>query len=578
MDASTHQFWEILYFLGTAIFISIICSKFKVTSALGYLMAGVALGPHALDIFEHLETSKHIAEFGVVFLLFTIGLELPWERLQELKKYVLGMGFLQVCLTAILIGCIASYFGANLDTSILLGLGLSFSSTAVVLQILSDQKAITSRFGRISFSVLLFQDLMVIVALVWITLSQGTEKSFVLVLGIALLKVIAVITGFILFGRYLLRPLFRTVVATRNSDLFFALTLLIILATSFTTAYAGLSLGLGAFLGGLLLAETDHRHRVEADIKPFRSLLLGLFFMTVGMSLDFKLLVEKPVFVFSFLSLLLLAKISIFLIVSMMVKIPVKTAIRIAILLAGGSEFVFVLFKQAEMATIIDADITQTTYLVVVISMMLSPFLDLLGSFISKRISKSSGISIKAAAEESVDMKNHVIIVGFNLVGETVHNLLSLRYIPHIIIDMSPTRVAKGRMNNFPIFLGDAKKIEIFEALNVSQAKAVVISLEDFHFSTQAVKMLKNHDRSLKIFVRVQDSDQAYELQQLGAEPISPELFAPSFQLASAVFGVFGITAEQAEIIIEKYKRSLISKTSLRPLKFPWLPKVLKKN
>lgn len=577
MDIVPHQLWEILYFLGTAIFISILCSKFKITSALGYLIAGLILGPHALHLFDDLETSKHIGEFGVVFLLFTIGLELPWERLRELKKYVLGMGFLQVVLTSILIGCIASYFGANLDTSILLGLGLSFSSTAVVLQILSDQKALTSRFGRISFSVLLFQDLMVIVALVWITLSQGSNISFMAVLGLSALKVIAVFTGFILFGRYLLRPIYRIVVATRNSDLFFALTLLIILTTSFTTASVGLSLGLGAFLGGLLLAETEHRHRVEADIKPFRSLLLGLFFMTVGMSLDPHLLLKKPIFVLSFLSLLLLAKVSIFLVVSMLMKIPIKTAIRVSILLAGGSEFVFVLFKQAQSGGIIENELSQIAYLVVVISMILSPFLDIIGSFISKRIGKEIGISLKAAAEESVDLKNHVIIVGFNLIGEAVHDLLTLRYIPHSIIDMSATRVAKGRMNHFPIFFGDAKKIEVFQALNASHAKAVVICLEDFDFSSHAVIMLRKHFPKLKVFVRVQDSDQAYMLQKMGASPVSPEMFAPSFQLASAVFELFGITPEQSDLIIEKYRRSLISKSNMISSKLPWVSKSEKK-
>jgi CPA2 family monovalent cation:H+ antiporter-2 len=562
------QFLEILYFLATAIFISIACGKLKITSALGYLVAGVVLGPHAIGLFSDAEVSKHIAEFGVVFLLFTIGLELPWERLQELKRYVFGMGLLQVVLTSVLFSCVASYFGASTETAILLGVGLSFSSTAVVLQILSDQKMITSRFGRISFSILLFQDLIVIVVLVWVTLSQGTDQSLVRILGMSTLKVLSVFIGFMLFGRYLLRSLYRTVVATRNSDLFFALTLLIILATSFITESAGLSLGLGAFLAGLLLAETEYRHRVESDIKPFRSLLLGLFFMTVGMSLDPHLLMEKTKFVLSFLSLLLIGKISIFLIASMIMKVPIKTAIRISILMAGGSEFVFVLFKQAELGGLIDTELNQVVYLVVVMSMMLSPFLAMLGPIVSKRIGREMGISLKAAAEESVDMKNHVIIVGFNLIGETVHELLSVRYIPHIILDMSVTRVAKGRLSNFPIFFGDAKKVDVFHALNAKCAKAIVISLEDFNFSTKIVTLLKKNFPHLKIFVRVQDTDQAYKLQQVGATPVAPEIFAPSFQLASAVFETFGMTSEQIDLSIEKYRRSLLSKQKQSIKKF----------
>lgn len=257
LETIPSQFWEVIYFLATAIIVSIVCRKLNITSVLGYLLAGVALGPHALNLFTNIELSKHIAEFGVVFLLFTIGLELPWERLQELKKYVLGMGFLQVFLTSILFSAVALYFGASTETSILLGIGLSFSSTAVVLQILSDQKALTSRFGRISFSTLLFQDLIVIVVLVWVTLAQGTKHSLLTVLGFSAGKVLSVFIGFIVFGRYLLRPLYGTIVATRNSDLFFALTLLIILATSFVTEYAGLSLGLGAFLGGFYLLKQN---------------------------------------------------------------------------------------------------------------------------------------------------------------------------------------------------------------------------------------------------------------------------------------------------------------------------------
>lgn len=559
MGIITSQFWEVVYFLATAIVVSITCKKLNITSVLGYLVAGVILGPYVLNAFSDVEVSKHIAEFGVVFLLFTIGLELPWERLQELKRYVFGMGFLQVALTSILFGSVALYFGASHEMAILMGVGLSFSSTAVVLQILSDQKEITSRFGRISFSTLLFQDLMVIVVLVWVTMAQGSSKSLLTILGLSVAKVISVFIGFILFGRYLLRPIYGTIVATRNSDLFFALTLLIILTTSFVTAYAGLSLGLGAFLGGLLLAETEYKHRVEADIKPFRSLLLGLFFMTVGMTLNPQLLIAKANIIFGILSLVILGKISIFLIVTMIMRIPTKTAIQIAILMAGGSEFVFVLFKEAEISGFVGESLNQIIYLVVVVSMMLSPILALLGPIIAERIGKDIGLSVKAAADETVDMKNHVIIVGFNFVGESLHNILAIRYIPHIIIDMSVTCVAKARLKNYPIFFGDAKKISAFDAVNVSKAKAVVVSLDDYELSQKITKILKKRHPHLKVFVRAQDSAQAIQIQKMGASPIIPEIFAPSFQLATAVFELFGINGEQTEMIIEKYRRNLFS-------------------
>lgn len=574
METVPHQFWEVLYFLGAAVVVSTVCNKLRITSTLGYLFAGVVLGPHFVGLFSNIEVSQHIAEFGVVFLLFTIGLELPWERLQELRRYVFGMGSVQVFLTSFLFGCMASYFGANLETAVLLGVGLAFSSTAVVLQLLSDQKAITSRFGRISFSVLLFQDFIVIVILVWVTLMQESKASFLEVLGWATFKVVGVFIGFVVFGRFLLRPFYRMVVSTKSGDLFFAMTLLIIVATSFATEYAGLSLGLGAFLAGLLMAETEYKHQVEADIKPFRSLLLGLFFMTVGMSLNPSVLLQDPKLIGSFFCLMLLGKIAVLLITCMIMRLPVKTGIRISLLLAGGSEFVFVLFKQAELSGLITNDLNQIVYLIVVLSMMVSPLLAFIGTFISNRIGRENGIALKAAEEESVDLKNHVIIVGFGLVGETVHNILATKYIPHIIVDMNISRVALGRMKNVPIFFGDARKIEVFHAFHAERAKAVVVSVDDFSLPSRLVITLKRYFPHLKVFVRVQDSDQAMKLQELGAEPVVPEMFAPSFQLASAVLELFGLKAEQVDAVIEKYRRMLLAKQNFKDGKVPWISRV----
>ncbi len=576
METVPHQFWEVLYFLGAAVVVSTICNKLRITSTLGYLFAGVVLGPHFIGLFSNIEVSQHIAEFGVVFLLFTIGLELPWERLQELRKYVFGMGSLQMTLTSFLFGCMASYFGANLETAVLLGAGLAFSSTAVVLQLLSDQKAITSRFGRISFSVLLFQDFIVIVILVWVTLMHTESKaSFLEVLGWAAFKVVGVFVGFIIFGRFLLRPFYRMVVSTKSGDLFFAMTLLIIVATSFATEYAGLSLGLGAFLAGLLMAETEYKHQVETDIKPFRSLLLGLFFMTVGMSLNPNVLLQDPKLIASFFCLMLLGKIAVLLVTCMIMRLPVKTGIKIALLLAGGSEFVFVLFKQAELSGLITNDLNQMVYLIVVLSMMVSPLLAFVGTFISNRIGRENGIALKAAEEESVDLKNHVIIVGFGLVGETVHNILATKYIPHIIVDMNITRVALGRMQKKDfIFFGDARKIEVFHAFHAERARAVVVSVDDFSLSSRLVITLKRYFPQLKVFVRVRDSDQAMKLQELGAEPIVPEMFAPSFQLASAVLELFGLKAEQVDAVIEKYRRTLLAKQNFKDGKVPWISRV----
>lgn len=543
--------------------VSLVCHKLRITSVLGYLFMGLLLGPYCLGVFSDVEASKTIAEFGVIFLLFTIGLELPWEKLQELKKYVLIMGSIQVILTSLLFGSMAFYLGNSIETSILVGVGLSFSSTAVVLQVLSEQKDLTTQFGRISFSVLLFQDFLVIILLVWLTMLKDNTSSFLSLMAWSIFKVFIVFLSFIIFGRFFLRPFYRMIAVVGSPELFFTVSLLIILATSFATESAGLSLGLGAFFAGLLLSETEFSHQIEADIKPFRSLLLGLFFMTVGMSLNPKIMAQQSSLVGWIFLVLILAKTAILLITCMVMRLSIKNSIRFSLLLAGGSEFVFVLLKQAENTGLVNTEMTQIIYLNVVLSMMATPILSWLGSFISKHIGANLGFTLKAAEEESKDLQNHVIIVGFGLVGETVHTLLAKRLIPHVIVDLNAARVAIGRKKKFPIFYGDARKIEVFQAFRAETAKAVVISSEDFTFSSRLIITLKRYYPNLKIFVRVRNTEEAYKLKALGAYPIAPEVFAPSFQLASAVFETFGISARETNSIIEKYRQSLVPKHRL---------------
>lgn len=537
--------------------VSVVCNKLRVTSVLGYLFIGLILGPHVLGVFSDIEASKNIAELGVVFLLFTIGLELPWDKLQELKRYILKMGSLQVLLTSTLFGAIAHYCGADLTTSILIGIALSFSSTAVVLQILSDQKELTTRYGRMSFSVLLFQDFVVIILLAWMTMLKDSSSSFLYLLGWSVFKVFLVFLCLVVFGRFFLRPFYRLVASVGSSDLFFAVTIFIILAISFATESAGLSLGLGAFFAGLLLAETEYKHQIEADIKPFRSLLLGLFFMMVGMSLNPEIMLKDSSLVGGIFVVMILAKASILLVTCMVMRISVKTSIRFALLLAGGSEFVFILMKQAQSTGIVSDELAQIIYLNVVLSMMVTPLLSWVGNFISGRIGREMGFALKAAEEESQDLKNHVIIVGFGAVGETVHNLLTRRLIPHVIVDLNVARVALGHKKKFPIFYGDARKIEVFQAFRADKAKAVVVSSDDFTFSSRLVITLKRYYPKLRILVRVQGAQDALKLKALGAEPIVPEIFAPSFQLASAVFESFGMSQQEVDSIIEKYRQSL---------------------
>ncbi len=555
MESTPNIYIDVIVYLVAAVVISLVCKRINVSSILGYLIVGVLLGPQFFGIISDVETSKSVGEFGVVFLLFTIGLELPFERLRELKRYVFVLGGLQVLISGAVITLFAYYIGASIETSVLIGSGLALSSTAVVLQFLTDNKDMASRHGRITFSILLFQDLVVVVLLVWLTLIQNQHESVFNVLGQAFLRALFVLIGFAILGRFLLRPIYRAVAATQSAELFVAMTLLVVLSTSMATQIAGLSLELGAFLAGLLLSETEYRHQVEADIKPYKSLLLGLFFMTVGMSINPHILMDFPGLIFSILGLMILIKIFVILAITYLSKLPFKSCLRIALLLAGGGEFVFVLFSQAEKSNIITSHLCKAIYISVVISMALTPIFGMLAKFISKKLGKDIGMAIRAAEEEASGLKDHTIIVGFGRVGQTVHKLLSESIIPHVMIDLNMKRVAEGRDKGYPVYFGDGRRIEVFQALGAERAKAIVITVINFTASSRMVVVLKRYFPHLDIFVRVGDTNEAYQIKEIGAHPIVPEIFAPSFQLAAAALELYNVPTEQIDRSFEKFRQ-----------------------
>jgi CPA2 family monovalent cation:H+ antiporter-2 len=584
----SHTSIDVVIYLLAAVLISLFCKKIKISSVLGYLVVGVVLGPKIFCAINDIDTAKSVGEFGVVFLLFTIGLELPFERLRELKRYVFGLGTAQVLLSCAFFAVFfIVYFNTGLKTSIpietaiLIGSGLALSSTAVVLQVLGDSGELSSHHGRVTFSVLLFQDLVVVVLLVWLTLLQqrGHDVSVWAALGYAILRAAGVFLGFAVLGRYLLRPIYRTIAATGSSELFMAMTLLVVLSTSMATQMAGLSLELGAFLAGLLLAETEYRHQVEADIKPYRSLLLGLFFMTVGMSINPHLITEFPREVFIPLGVLITAKFIIIVFLSRFMQLPLKSCMRIGFLLAGGGEFVFVLFAQAEKAKVITAKLSEPISLAVVISMALTPLFAWFGRSISRKMTRDIGVAKRAAENDTPGMRDHIIIVGAGRVGLTVHRLLSdTSYssgpIPHVMIDMDMKRVNEGRDKQLPVYFGDGRRMDLFRALNIERARAVVITTNIFNTSFRIATELKRLFPQIEVFVRVADSNEAYRLYAIGARPVAPELLAPSFQLASSVLELCHVPTEQIEMAIEKCRKRQIREEegSDSPLP-PWLKK-----
>ncbi|KAF3496295.1 hypothetical protein DY000_02058414 [Brassica cretica] len=420
---------------------------------LGYLAAGILIGPYGLSIIRNVHATKAIAEFGVVFLLFNIGLELSVERLSSMKKYVFGLGSAQVLVTAAVVGLVAHYVAGQAGpAAIVIGNGLALSSTAVVLQVLQERSESTSRHGRATFSVLLFQDLAVVVLLILIPLiSPNSSKggigfqAIAEALGLAAVKAAVAITAIIAGGRLLLRPIYKQIAENRNAEIFSANTLLVILGTSLLTARAGLSMALGAFLAGLLLAETEFSLQVESDIAPYRGLLLGLFFMTVGMSIDPKLLLSNFPVVIGTLGLLILGKTILVVVMGKLFGISVISAIRAGLLLAPGGEFAFVAFGEAVNQGIMSPQLSSLLFLVVGISMAITPWLAAGGQLIASRFELHDVRSLLPVESEvgilmilvenfssisimTDDLQDHIIICGFGRVGQvyTLSELLQL--------------------------------------------------------------------------------------------------------------------------------------------------------
>ncbi|CAN1237008.1 K(+) efflux antiporter 2, chloroplastic [Linum grandiflorum] len=517
---------------------------------LGYLAAGILIGPYGLSIIRNVHGTKAIAEFGVVFLLFNIGLELSVERLSSMKKYVFGLGSAQVLVTAVTVG-MAAYILAGLPgpAAIVIGNGLALSSTAVVLQ-----------------------DLAVVVLLILIPLiSPNSSKGGVgfqaiaEALGAAAVKAVVAITAIIAGGRLLLRPIYRQIAENQNSEIFSANTLLVILGTSLLTARAGLSMALGAFLAGLLLAETEFSLQVESDIAPYRGLLLGLFFMTVGMSIDPKLLLSNFPVVMGTLGLLIVWKTLLVTLVGKVFGVSLISAIRAGLLLAPGGEFAFVAFGEAVNQGIMSPHLSSLLFLVVGISMAITPWLAAGGQLIASRFELLDVRSLLPVENETDDLQDHIIICGFGRVGQIIAQLLSERLIPFVAIDVRTSstilsdRVTFGRGLDLPVYFGDAGSREVLHKLGADRACAAAITLDTPGANYRAVWALSKYFPNIKTFVRAHDVDHGLNLEKAGASAVVPETLEPSLQLAAAVLAQAKLPASEIAATINEFRSRHLS-------------------
>jgi len=563
---------DILIFLALTIVVDFTARRAKFSPVLGYLLVGVFIGPHVFNLITGVEASHHWAEAGIIFLLFGIGLELSWDRLVELRKYVFGLGLLQVALTSTLIGTLVYYFWLHNSTlAILIGGGLALSSTAIILQVISDRNELSTRTGQISFSILLAQDISVVFLLIWVNTVAGETVNIWPTLGKTLVKALVVLIGIALVGRFLLRPIYRAVASTRNQELFVATTFFILLSISFATGYVGLSHELGAFLAGLLLAETEYSYQIEADIKPIKSILLGLFFMTIGMNIN-------PDIIFKFADAVLLGAMGLivlkFIIITglcYLFRVPIKTSVKTGLIAAGGGEFVFVLFAQAIENNLIPSLIVQIVNASVFITMALTPYLATLGKVIGGLLPSPIGVALKRAEEESKDLQRHLIIVGFDNVGHYIYKILMDRLIPIVAFDNNMRNVTLGREEHgAQVFFGDSRRSEIYHALGADRAKAIIITLGDFNATLRSVKLIRRNSPDVPIFARVRNKMQALALYEVNANPIMPEAYAPSLQLAARVLNLYNFSDDQIDQTISRFRQEHFKQDDCSDMALDW--------
>jgi monovalent cation:H+ antiporter-2, CPA2 family len=545
---------DALVVLGTAGIVVPIVSRLGFSPVLGYLAAGALLGPLGLGSLigqfpvlfwftvGDAKDVAGIAELGVVFLLFLIGLELSLQRLLTMRRLVFGMGGMQVLITTTLLAGAAVYAGSDPSQAIILGASLSLSSTAIVLELLSKQDRLTSSVGRASFAVLLLQDLAVIPILMFISLlAAGSGGSVLASLGRALLQAVAALAVIIIFGRVALQPLFQLVAATRSRDLFIATALFVIIAAGVVANQAGLSMALGAFVAGLLLAETEYRKAIEATIEPFKGLLLGIFFFTVGMDIDVRELLREPLLLATAVAALIALKSFLIIGLARMFRLSWPVAIEMGLLLGPGGEFAFVGIGSAAELGLIDARLASFALVVTSITMALTPLLSYVGRRFARRLRAMTGTVPPELSARPTGGDKRAVVVGYGRVGKVVCGLLKEHGISYIAADSDPHTVTHDRRDGQEVYYGDAADPEFLKICGLADASGVIITIHDHDLIDEIVAHVRALRPDILIVSRARDANHARHLYELGATDAVPETVEASLQLSEAALVGLGV-------------------------------------
>ncbi len=541
------DFHSILILLAVAVIVVAIFRYLHLPQIIAYLFVGMLVGPYGLAWIPDLESTRYLAEFGLVFLMFTVGLEFSFARLKAMKAIVFGLGGAQVIISCVFIAMLVWLVGnLSIESSIVIGGILALSSTAIVMKMLIEQLEQSSRHGRHAVGVLLFQDLVVVPFLILIPALGGAEQEpFLTTFSWVLVKSVLVLAGILIFGRWLLRPLLQEVARAHSREYFMLTVLLVTLSAAWITDMAGLSLVLGAFLAGMMIAESEYRHQVEADILPFRDVLLGLFFITIGMLLNLVVVYELWAWVLTSVLMLVLFKTLVVFIIGRLFKMEAGVALRTGLVLAQGGEFGFALLLQATQADLISANWHQIILASIVISMALSALIVKYNGIVAKRLVPSyrrqREESLGNIREEIGGSRGHVIVCGYGRSGQNLAWMLEQEGIESIALDLDPVRVRDARDAGKPVVFGDASRRDVLEAAGLQSASALTISFNDVTVTLKILEIVRTLRPDIPVIVRTMDDSDIERLVAAGATEVVPESLEGSLMIGSHVLMLLGV-------------------------------------
>ncbi len=556
--AEVHALQSAIVLLLAGILAVFLMRPLSLSPIVGYLLAGVLLGPQGLKLIEESATTHLLAELGVVFLLFDIGLHFSLGHIWDARRDILGLAPLQVGLCALALALLALAVGYELSIALVVGATLALSSTAVVVQTLAERRQQRCPVGVTATAVLIFQDICAIFLLILATSIGDTETALGIAIGAAALKAAVAFAATIWLGRYLIGPFFSWLGSVKSEEVFTAVALLIVLMTSAATGALGLSLTLGAFLSGMIISETPYRHVVQTEIKPFRGLLLGFFFITVGMSLDIGVLVQKWVQILLVLLLLLGIKTVLIYLAARALKAPLRSAIQLGFLLSQGSEFAFVIFSMAALQGALGSDVAALLITAVAASLALTPALTALGYRMATRIANRDFAAQQAADGVEAQRVAPVVIFGMDEVGRRVADGLEAHGIPYMALEMDHDRFVKANTDGYPVAFGDLSDLRLMETVQMSRRPTIVITIRRYQIARDLTPVLRERYPQLTRFISVESDAERQQYEALGMQAIVTRSIPAGLDLAAVVLRAHGVDNQRIQAWMRRQQEQLL--------------------